>query len=838
MPSLLTRIEEWEVIEKPMLHQAMGRDKIALAPQTTPLESDRWMVIVNVVILCLTVLGAGMILSSMAINEFVFSRPGTTRTRIVQALIVSDLLLGIIGLISSGLTLTGDGHLMAHGTTSCSGLGFMLTAILWSEHLWTLLLAFVTYMILINPLHSMTLWLEKKWFYFYIIVWVIAIMMGLIGYEVYGFYPAGGICFYGNNTGLYAELIQFIPRAIVCLTITILYSRLIVFLRRPDKIRAKSGSTTGYSNEIASDIRQRSRLLPFTNPFRRNRASTSSTPQANQNAAIATISGETSESSQPAELIKEKDARPISAFAGKSWSLPTSPTSMPANMADLPPWERIELPAFQIDGEKFGGPAIAVGSGSSLWSGWKGLGGRKRPSTGSSMVSPQLQEAPRFGSISSNVDDGTFSPREVAGELKASAQTLVGPQMEIIASGDNPEAPRDYSSSISPLSENVIDDVPRKRHRRANFQGTVTDSSWCTHKMSSHRSFTPSNLSRSDKSSALETHRPSVATVIDSIESIQTPKKLSVPSIAFDNDAFIPAVEQLPTAQSQPMRPLSPIFSQSAPSSRSRSSSQPRTTLFSNPKSLHSRQHTLSGPDIGTSSAPAALEDDDLDEEMDLMKMLAAAPPKVDDRFAPPPGEQYELVPESMSSYLNRKTAMLMLWFPLGYLLLFSVSFVRIIYDFCGRPPHALRAISRWFILAQGLLDAIIYGVVEWHTKRVVRKRVRRGTFSPHHSSTGSRVINSTARVVNNITSRMTHSRGNGSGGGFGTDSATAINSENLPGDSGRGSHQAGQTMNELRGGHVTNGKSGLDTRPRNGEKLVLDEKQKSGNGEVPSEKS
>lgn len=340
--------------------------------------------------------------------------------------------------------------------------------------------------------------------------------------------------------------------------------------------------------------------------------------------------------------------------------------SMPANMTDLPPWERIELPAFQIDGEKFGGPAIAVGSGSSLWSGWKGLGGRKRPSTGSSMVSPQLQEAPRFGSISSSVDDGTFSPRGVAGELKASAQTLVGPQMEIIASGDNPEAPRDYSSSISPLSENVIDDVPRKRHRRANFQGTVTDSSWCTHKMSSHGSFTPSNLSRSDKSSALETHRPSVATVIDSIESIQTPKKLSVPSIAFDNDAFIPAVEQLPTAQSQPVRPLSPIFSQSAPSSRSRSSSQPRTTPFSNPKSLHSRQHTLSGPDIGTSSAPAALEDDDLDEEMDLMKMLAAAPPKVDDRFALPPGEQYELVPESMSSYLNRKTAMLMLWFPLG----------------------------------------------------------------------------------------------------------------------------------------------------------------------------
>lgn len=453
------------------------------------------------------------------------------------------------------------------------------------------------------------------------------------------------------------------------MTITVLYSRLIVFLRRPDKIRVKSGSTTGYSDEIISDTRQRSGLLPFTNPFRRNCASTGNPPQGNQNAAIATVSGETSESSQPVESIKDKDARPISAFARKSWSLPTSPTSLPENMADLPPWERIELPAFQIDGEKFGGPATAVGGSSSLWSGWKGLGGRKRPSTGSSMISPQLQEAPRFGSISSSasVDDGTVSPRGVAGKLKVSAQTLVAPRMEIIGSEELPTAPRDHLSSISPLPEDVTDDVSRNRHRKASNSDTMVDLSWCTHKMPSHGSFTPSNLPSSDKLSTLENHRPSVATVVDSIESIRASKKLLVSSIAFDDDASIPAVEQLPTAQPQPMRPPSPIFSQSAPSSRPHSPSQPRTTLLSNPKSLHSRQHTsLFGPDVGTSSAPAALDEDDLDEELDLMKMLAATPPKADDRFALPPGEQYELVPESMSSYLNRKTAMLMLWFPLG----------------------------------------------------------------------------------------------------------------------------------------------------------------------------
>ena len=74
------------------------------------------------------------------------------------------------------------------------------------------------------------------------------------------------------------------------------------------------------------------------------------------------------------------------------------------------------------------------------------------------------------------------------------------------------------------------------------------------------------------------------------------------------------------------------------------------------------------------------------------------------DRFRPDTdGDNFELVEESMASYLNRKTALLMLWFPLGYVLLFSISLVRIIYDFAGTPPTILRALSRWFIFAQGI---------------------------------------------------------------------------------------------------------------------------------------
>ena len=74
-----------------------------------------------------------------------------------------------------------------------------------------------------------------------------------------------GLCFY--KAGLFSEIWQFLPRCIVFLVISILYVRLFVFLRRPDKIRSStslqggSGSSTtgGQSTEVATGGRRWSR---------------------------------------------------------------------------------------------------------------------------------------------------------------------------------------------------------------------------------------------------------------------------------------------------------------------------------------------------------------------------------------------------------------------------------------------------------------------------------------------------------------------------------------------------------------------------------------------------
>lgn len=42
------------------------------------------------------------------------------------------------------------GHRLKAGTATCDGLGFMLIAVLWTEHVWTLCLALGTYLILIH----------------------------------------------------------------------------------------------------------------------------------------------------------------------------------------------------------------------------------------------------------------------------------------------------------------------------------------------------------------------------------------------------------------------------------------------------------------------------------------------------------------------------------------------------------------------------------------------------------------------------------------------------------------------------------------------------------------
>lgn len=102
----------------------------------------------------------------------------------------------------------------------------------------------------------------------------------------------------------------------------------------------------------------------------------------------------------------------------------------------------------------------------------------------------------------------------------------------------------------------------------------------------------------------------------------------------------------------------------------------------------------------------------------------------------------------SAASYFNRQASLLMLYFPLAYLIVFTFSLVRLLYDMITNKPNPIMTmVSLWFVLSVGLVDASIYvslavsrqsiigttlryqrfliqGWAEWRVRRRVRRRM------------------------------------------------------------------------------------------------------------------
>ncbi|RXK40939.1 hypothetical protein M231_01787 [Tremella mesenterica] len=646
-------------------------------------------------------------------------RPTTTRTRAVESLVVSDLMLGIVGLIGNAVDMSIG---LKDGTPTCDGLGFMLTTVFWIQHMCTLLLAFTTYMILIYPLHSITSLIEKHWIYIWISVYIIAIAVGVLGYELYGYFPNGGICYYGQNSGLYGELIQFIPRGFVFICVTFFYSRLFVFLRRPDKIRSPyTNSPTGGSFDM-SHIVFRAPAKGVMSLLRKKHSDPNNHP-------IHIVEPKQTPDPQSPQSDQSPNVGEIQARRRSSTTQPMTPDRAPSGevaRGETPPWEHVELPVFQVDGQRYGGSSgTGRSSTTSLWGNWRGLGGkeyRKRSSIASSS-SPRTKVT-RMNSLSSgrSVITAFSSPRSQPNRLDPVTSTAI----HVEFAPDDDDAPTQLPSSFH-SSQPLLFLDPRRR-RSAELSASIASSFGVRTRQLS--GISPISL---DHSAAIPF--PSLA-------------NNESPSGPYDPQTRRPSVLSTTTAGTV----------ESKDSSGAGPPIVPTTTTGGHQEPPPFVQPSLSDRDSTDVENQRGAEDEE-EDEFDLMRMLQESrPPGTgDERVAQDEGEIVEFVPESMASYLNRKTALLMLWFPLAYVFLFSVSLIRIIYDFVGTPPTALRAVSRWFIFAQGMLDAIIYGLVEWHTKRVVRRRVRKGHFSPsgtHQSNqtgsflTGSRFLGSRGSAV------------------------------------------------------------------------------------------
>ena len=153
--------------------------------------------------------------------------------------------------------------------------GFLYTTILFSQHLYTLLIAVATFLLLVShpipystsidiqkhPLSPITSWVERHSMWAMPAIWIVSFAHAGAWWAHAGWSTSGPLCYYApkivSNDLDARDLVQFIPRAFVFITIIVLYSMLYKFLRRPDTIQLSSQFVSGETGTNNGERRKR-----------------------------------------------------------------------------------------------------------------------------------------------------------------------------------------------------------------------------------------------------------------------------------------------------------------------------------------------------------------------------------------------------------------------------------------------------------------------------------------------------------------------------------------------------------------------------------------------------
>lgn len=429
--------------------------------------------------------------------------------------------------------------------------------------------------------------------------------------------------------------------ATVMLLITILYARLFVFLRRPDRIRASfSDSSNGEMYE--SKPQSRAHYI-----FRsRNLAALLSRGRAGSKGTDSSDKGPLHPPNEKSVRIEVPSARSKATPAGlrstgeSSLGAPTRPYHLPTppSTPDEPaPWEQVQLPIFHVDGERFGGRSAGGGSNelrketSSIWSGWKGMGkndrergrtrgGEHRPSVTSSSSPPPTARS-NFGSVSTASRDPPGSPKSAT-----------------FASGAFPPTAEDDFEPPSLHGDVGPDRTPTQTRYNA---GDV----WQTAPADRQGSVSSSLGERVERF-----RKPSAVSAFE----YRVTEEPEVPDTASNSRRGSGAIQN-------DVGRLAVTPNGSQIEEEKAGYPYPGTAATSSQSTSRPRQHQRSA----TGDEEDRDGEEEGDDDWDLMRMLQASAPAADPSRSHVE-DQVEFVEESMASYLNRKTALLMLWFPLG----------------------------------------------------------------------------------------------------------------------------------------------------------------------------
>lgn len=601
-------------------------------------------------------------------------------------------------------------------------------------------------MILVHPLSSFTLTIERRIIWLWPINLIFSLVINGIAWGVAGFSYSNGYCYVGKGAGIiFSSLFQFIPRSIVALVIIVLYTQLFFFLRRTNLMNAsssKAGSVipTEILSINAADV------VDDNHNANSNKSSADDVADSNKSAhGGSTAGGSSGASGSPRG---PKTCLPFLSGDGAlstGSNTPSQPGRSPTSFAfgqdsrqggQASPSVAIEMhdyPAAPASATGVGRQTLQLPSSVSLEPRPERPSLHGRRSRSLSDIGPgsslDLTRAPTTEEAAASASEKTMTMATATAD--DSMTQMRRPLLHSAPTEDN-------SSRISNDSTDEVPDyhtwaglAPAKRRKDLRDFEMTSPSREQTRRMR--------GISAMSRPQTAPTRRPSTAVIEMSEASVPERTNRRESSLARDvgggNEPYPPP----------PAEGLDENWTWGMDVTQQQGGSGGLTKIQTiggglqvhddnTGAVLHNQSRRGSAANGGSGNVGVAGQ---------LQSRTAAAGAKARGMISSrQTSSTDEHGVENLGSTLNRQASALLLLYPLAYLILFSISLIRIIRDLAEPEKRAARSndtlanLSRWLIFAQGLLDCIIFKVIERQFRiRMKRKRARARGEDPGRTS-------------------------------------------------------------------------------------------------------
>lgn len=650
--------------------------------------------IVDLCICIASIMGSLTIIIPYCINR----RSRKLRHALILGLATSDLVSSLI-IASTTSFLIANGNLY-DASRFCTFAGFVFSSSLWTQHLWNVSIAVITYMILVHPLSSFVANVERHLIWLWPAFWSIAFIANGITWRYVGFTNVDGYCTYNPRKGgeYFSTVFNFVPRALVVIIIVVLYTHLFFFLRRINLFSAVTSS-------------DRSRRVPSV---------THSHPGQMRNVS------ESSALARPAKGAMGRSTSKIFSHVRRNHSISTTPQQPPS------------ITAADSDVTKRNGSSSTQGKASTVTPTLPHLNKVDNvqmidTTTIPAEVSPKskiLNEDESEFERQQQLHPPALAQKPIVSSPYASLQRpstaslSYRPSVPMINMRRPVTAPDSRNESQSDIDMESLDDETSKRRNELGIFDNLGGED------SSNDLFKPMAIRRDVRDFGMTSPpQEHLRHVSLSPAGVKMAKKARTEDLSFSADVEANQTlqhsnnsEQINSNVASPQIPASVTYEdllgpewqwgmavsqdgkQQQGAINSSENNEQRSSSGAAGRRRSSRWHVWSvnrEKGVGTNSFGSSTEENGV---------------------------------EAIGSTLNRQASVLLLLYPAVYVLLFSVSIIRIIVDLSNqtnktldfrRNSDALHSVARWSVFAQGAIDALVFQLIERQFRRRMKRKRR-----------------------------------------------------------------------------------------------------------------